>query len=238
MKRLIISIALIASLAGNLAAFADPAWTPLKPLQSVRDLGPVLTDIEAHLPAGHPYRDSDRITWTHEGTHGVNSRIRQELGTGFYVLCDRAVLLKEPSGTLAAVAASVPKSLRGDVYTLYLVQGQQWWNGQPSYVFDEWVAYTNGTAARLELKIADRAETCRYAQEFIVYALCVAQTAKSNDPQMKEFIRWQIERVHTLIKASSLPVSNQLKDAPDAESLREFSREYLGQTWCKKNLGF
>jgi hypothetical protein len=49
---------------------------------------------------------------------------------------------------------------------------QQSWNEQPSYVFDEWCAYTNGLEARYRLGIRDRQETGRYAAEFIAYAVC------------------------------------------------------------------
>jgi hypothetical protein len=207
------------------------AVPPLRPV----DVGPVVSDIESHLPAGHPYYDSDRITWVHEGTHGINSRLRNLYGCpAFYVLKNRAVLLNEPDTTLAKVARRVPKSLRGSVYSLYLIQMQGYWNQQPSYVFDEWVAYTNGAEARRQLGITSRGETVDYALEFCIYAACVPWAANSDDPKLKAFYKWQVERVlrfnpHGLDK---------LKTAQDAESLRQFLRSYCGSTWTKKNLGF
>jgi hypothetical protein len=144
-------------------------WTPAPPIRDVGNLGPIVTDVESHLYAGHPYRDADRITWVHEGSHGVSSLLRNKWGCpAFYVLQNRAVLMPEPRTTLSAVAGRVPQSLRGEVYNLYLIQMQQWWNNQPSFVFDEWVAYTNGAEARRRLGIPDREETLRYASEFIV----------------------------------------------------------------------
>lgn len=39
-----------------------PGLIPCPPIRQV-DLPPVVGDIENHLPAGHPYRDADPITW-------------------------------------------------------------------------------------------------------------------------------------------------------------------------------
>ena len=98
-------------------------WIAYRPIREVSGYPPILTDVESHLPAGHPYDDPDRITTVHECTHGINSLLRAQYGCrAFYVLKDRAVLLDEPATTLAAVAAQVPPSLRGEVYELYLVR--------------------------------------------------------------------------------------------------------------------
>jgi len=216
------------------AAFAnEPLLTNYPPLRNVGNLGPVVTDIESHLPAGHPYRDNDRITWTHEGSHGIAGQLRNKCRqSGFYLLGNRAVLMHEPATTLSAVAAAVPLSLRGQVYRLYLVEGQRYWQNQPTYVFDEWVAYANGSEARQQLGIRDRAETVEYTLEFIPYSLCVAKASRSQDPQMKAFIRWHIERCLTFGNV------NRLRTASDAEALRQFTRTYLGAEWTKKTLGF
>jgi len=56
-------------------------WFPQK-VQPIRSpdprLEPTLGDIESHMPAGHPYRDSRHVTWAHETTHGLNARIRNQ----------------------------------------------------------------------------------------------------------------------------------------------------------------
>ena len=222
---------------------ATLVWTPCAPIRDVGDLGPVVTDIESHLPAGHPYRDADRITWTHEGTHGINSLLRNRYGCpAFYVLKNRAVLMQEPTTTLAmpwsAVAAKVPPSLRGEVYGLYLIQMQSYWNSQPTYVFDEWVAYTNGAEARQALGIRDRAETVRYMLEFCVYAACVPQAAGSDDPQMRAFYKWQVERAVALYRASGVKSNylDRLRTEPDAALLREYLRGYCGPQWAQRVL--
>lgn len=108
----------------------DELATPLEPVKQFNDpsLGTILSNIESQLPNGHPYKDNDRITWGHETTHGINSRIRNTLAgpkqNGIYILNNQAVLLPEPPITLRDVAGVVPRDLRGQVYDLYLVRQQ------------------------------------------------------------------------------------------------------------------
>jgi hypothetical protein len=136
---------------------------------------------------------------------------------------------------LSAAANLVPLSLRGEVYDLYLVNAQSDWNDQPSYVFDEWTAYTNGANARQQLGIQDRQETVRYALEFCVYATCVARAANSSDPQTRAFIMWQIERVMKLSSGSEY--LEHLRQEPDAAPLRGFVCDYFGVHWSREILG-
>lgn len=48
----------------------------INPIKKVNNLGKVLSDIESHLPNGHLYKDNDKVTWGHESTHGINSKLR------------------------------------------------------------------------------------------------------------------------------------------------------------------
>jgi disulfide oxidoreductase YuzD len=209
------------------------AWTPAPPIRHVTDLPPVLIDIESHLPAGHPYRDADRVTWTHEGTHGINSLLRQKHGQpAFYVLRNRAVLLREQPTTMAAIADAIPTPLRGDVYRLYLIEMQRYWNEQPTYILDEWVSYTNGAEARQALGIRDRTETVRYALEFSVYS---AYVVGRGDPQIKAFYKWQSERVMNLYQRSGVRSAylDVLRQSPEAGQLRDWLRRTYGRKWTK-----
>jgi hypothetical protein len=202
----------------------------------------VVSDIEGHLNPGHPYRSSDRVGWVHEGTHGVNSQLRNTYKKpGFYVLEDRAVLLDEPNITLTDVANAVPKSLRGRGYALYLVRMAGSWNRQPTYVFDEWTAYTNGTEARYRRGIQERSDTIESMMDFSVYAICVPMVARSIDPQMRAFLMWHFERALSLYYASGdRPAESltRLRTEADAESLRQFARHYFGSQWTQQVLGF
>ncbi len=219
-----------------------PTFTNYLPIRNVGNLNGIIADIESHLPVGHPYRDSDKITWVHEGTHGINSRLRNEFGRpGFYVLNNKAVLLKgEPRTTLTRVARLVPVSLRGDVYYLYLVEQRRWWDNQPSYIFDEWTAYINGTYARHWLHIQSRTETVNYMLEFVVYSTCVPWSAKSDDPQLRNFIMWQIKRSMKLYRAAGIKSTylDRLRKSADATELRVYMRDYFGLEFTRKVMGF
>ena len=228
----------------------EPTFINVKPLsQPNTSLGKVLSDIDSHLQAGHIYRDSDKVTWGHETTHGINSRIRNEAGgnvNGFYVLENRGVVIPEPNTTVSAVAKVVPQSLRGMSYNLYLVQQAGSWNSRPLYIFDEWTAYTNGSEVRLDLKIQSRAETVQQMLEFDSYAMCVAMVTNCQEPQFKNYLTWNLERSMRLYKDSqslgnsskSDDLLQKLRIASDADHLRVFARNYFGKDWCQKIFGF
>jgi len=228
MKTLILLTVLVTGCA-PLPGPKGPACITYAPLRNIGNIGPVVTDIESHLPASHPYRDRDLVTWVHEGSHGIAGQLRNLYHCpGFYVLRDRAVLLQEPNTTLSAVAARVPASLRGRGYNLYLIQQQHYFQDQPTYILDEWVAYTNGSEARARLSLQARGETVESMMEFIPYALCLPM-----DPQLKAFVRWQIERAVRLGR-----VPDALQTSPDAESLRQSTRKCFGTNWTLRVLGF
>ncbi len=208
--------------------------TPCQPSRPVSGLPPVLADIESHLWRGNPYREADHVGWVHEGTHGINGLLRDRYGRpGFYVLDNRAILIQEPATTISAVARLVPPSLCGEVYNLYLLRGQFYRNSRPSYLFDEWTAYTNGAVARRELGVTGRAETLRYAQEFCVYGFCVLWAARSRDPQTRAFVRWQVDRVLQIGPMTS-PSLLKLRSAADAANLRQYIRASFNADWAKR----
>ena len=154
----------------------------IDPTQPKGNLGPVLEDVESLLPPGHQFRDSDPITWTHEGTHGVNARIRREKGSpgivGIYIGGLRCCLLEVPPIKLSDVAKAVPRELRGDIYTLYLVQQQRWWENDPLYVLDEWSAYLQGADYRQAHEYrTKRGGTCQYMREMQLYSFAMWKAA-------------------------------------------------------------
>lgn len=210
-------------------------WVTFMPVREVSETG-VIGDARSHV-TDNTYDDPDPITTVHESTHGANSLLRNRFGKpAFYVLNNKAVLIDEPTTTLADVANIVPPSLRGDVYDLYLIRAQRDWNNQPSYVFDEATAYCNGTVARQQLGIQERSETVRYSTEFCVYSTCVVWASGSKDNQTREFLRWSIERA---LRFSWRPeYLDTLKNSSDAEGLRKFMRHYYGSTWTKKVFGW
>lgn len=135
----------------------------------------ILADIDSML-AVNTYRDSDPVTWAHESTHGIASRIRQLEGprrNGFYCLYGEYITLAEPDFTLAKLADSIPKAYRGVIYDLYLVQQQAYWNDTPSYVFDEGFAYLNGTLVGLELWLDAKRVEASYVRALEACAYCM-----------------------------------------------------------------
>ena len=232
MKKLALILTLIL-----LSTVAQAEWISFPETRKTRSYGPIITDIEQHLFAGHPYRSNDKVTWAHEGTHGANSVLRNKYGKpGFYVLKNAAYTLNEPRTTLSAVSPKIPRSLRGHIYSLYCVQSRRYWNNQPSYLFDEWIAYTNGTITRNKLQIKGRRETTAYMIEMAIYSTCVPYTTRSNDPEVKEFTRWMWERTMALVDNDSY--LTDLKTNNDAVNLRKFMQDYYGSDWTKTTLGF
>ena len=230
----------------------EPEWSNYEPKRdNVTGLGDVLNDIESHMPAGHIYRDSDKITWAHETSHGIHSHLRMKFRrdkriNGFYLLDNKACIIEEPNTTIQATARIVPKSLRGGVYNLYMIQQARSWGDTPLYIFDEWVAYANGSACRLDLEIKPRSETVLFMLEFNVYSICVAHASGSEDPQFKSFLMWHLERCMNLYKDSKNLGNSSRHDAylekirssNDAESWREKTRKYFGPQWTNRVLGF
>lgn len=229
--------------------------------------GSALTDIVRHLPSsyGHQYDfPDDRITWGHETTHGINSYLRNYLnGTGkkangFYLMKDRyALVVEPPTVRLADVGPYVPASLRGSRYQTYLVQQVSGWDDTPTYVFDEWVAYTNGSEVGVELAKGGSWTTWRDGVagtlEFTVYALALGLAVEKLDaaystsyPQFREFLAWSSERAMNLYRAGSvLPVFAWAtqdaylaawKTEADAVPLRNFARRAFGGVYCTKVL--
>jgi hypothetical protein len=182
-------------------------WNRVKEFHHPR-FGKVLNDIESHIEDGHSYRDNRLMTWAHETTHGINNNIRNDHDgfNGFYVLNDRAILIQEPKVLLSQVASKIPEDLRGPSYNLYLVQ-QRWdWNERPLYLFDEWTAYTNGSACGIELNLAGWEFELMQAHNFNIYCLYLMKEVKSlcpeyDDRQMKAYLQWNIERTFDLLNS-------------------------------------
>lgn len=227
--------------------------------------GNVLTDIENHLPKekGTQYRDRDKTTWAHETTHGIHSAINEiyfKSGHiyGLYVLNDKAAIITQPKTTITQVAAMIPASLRKSRYQLYLVSQRRYWDAEPLYLYDEWIAYTNGVTAGIEL---DQKGIAKYANkndflfsiiEFDVYALYVCMAAKKYDPsydakQLLEFTAWNLQRTMNLYAEGS-KIENlnwddgkyleEIRTGQSAAELRQFVITTYGPAWAKEVMGF
>lgn len=227
--------------------------------------GAVLTDIVRHLPRsyGDTYYDSDRITYGHETTHGINSHVRNylndtgERANGFYCLQDRAVVVVEPSIRKSRVAPYVPSGLRGSRFDLYIT-GSTSWDDTPLYVFDEWIAYTNGGEVGV-----DRVDRGLWAEgwrdgvagqlEFTVYALALGMAVEEHDPayfrsntQFRELLAWNARRAMEVFRRGRTMTEFQwdrqdayyetLRTDPEAEAIRQFVRRTYGDAFARELL--
>lgn len=199
----------------NKPPVVEPLWKKWPRVREVQNpgLGVILGDIESHMPAGHHYSDGNKMTWAHETTHGINANIRNSVQpgrdrfNGFYVLRDRAIVLKEPDVTIQQVANMVPSALRGPSYKLYLVDQAHSWGDRPLYLFDEWVSYTNGSECGKELNLFGWYFELLQAHNFNVYCMYVAKAVQNghgdyNDGEFRKFMMWNIERTFRIMRPS------------------------------------
>ena len=103
----------------------------------------VLTDLYCRLENPHYWADptdpSDLVTWAHEMAHGASNRLHASTSKhGIYLGNGKGIVLKHPKVTIEQVANSVPKSQRGPIYKLYMVEQRKDWNKSPAYLLDEW----------------------------------------------------------------------------------------------------
>lgn len=216
-----------------------PHWIDVPSIRDVPSQSACVRDVESRLPYNNPYYDSDPITWVHEGTHGINSLLRQKHGKPcFYLLGGKALTCDEPVGSLIHVAYNTPNCLRGEIYQLYLIHAQKWWNKQPTYLMDELSAYLNGATCWKELKLRTRHETVEYAYEMAAYCFVMLQTCSVRVGEASEAVKEMIHRL-TLIES---PVRDktmiQLRTNPDCEQLRKYLRQLYTPHWTAQYLGF
>lgn len=163
-------------------------WVIYSPIRDIKDNNPVLQDIRNHLPSTHQFASHDKVNYVHEGTHGINAQLRRKYHKpGFYCLNNKAYIFnRESPGTLNDVAVMIPQSLRGNAYHLYLISQQKDWNNQPSYLFDEFSAYINGSKSREK---TDRTDTIENMLQFIVYCYYVPDSKIFWKDRTKEALR-------------------------------------------------
>lgn len=230
---------------GELRTSSDARW------------GARLTDIVRHqTPAyGDTYYDADTVTYGHEATHGIHAYIRNTLddtgqgANGFYVMDGRACLVREPRMRKSDVGAYVPASLRWSRFDLY-VTGASDWDDRPLYVWDEWVAYTNGAEVGVDrqrsgLWTEGWRGTVDGVIELSVYAIAVGMAAEASEPGYFErepnfgpFLAWNLRRAMRLFREGRVMPDfawdeqdayfERFRSGAEAEAMRAFVRRVLG----------
>lgn len=237
-------------------------WPKQKSL-SGSDWGSMLTDIENHLPAsyGTTYRDSDKLTWGHETSHGIHAHIRNanwvsgKPRNALYVGGDKAALIDEPKIRKSQVAAFIPSSLRGSRYSLYVV-GQTEWDDTPLYLWDEWNAYVNGGAVGTDLVDSGLftggwRDGVNGQLEFTVYGIAVAMAVEKYDPayfasnvQFFEFLAFEARRAMTIYRKGAVMTPfkwaeqdayyAKMRTSPDAAEWRAFAVRVFGEDFVNE----
>jgi len=231
--------------------FGDPVWIDvpvLRPMEQCRG-STVLADIESRMPAGHQYAfPSMPMTWAHETTHGLNSNLRSGKPgvNAFYVLNGKAMVIREPKGRLSSVGQLIPPSLRGPSFRLYLLEQRRYWEADPTYILDEWVAYINGSCCGREISENGWHFELLQAINFTVYSVAMAESVSVSDPnydhtQLREFVRYNAGRVRWLIDRLDESGEDdthirqiraylaEWRTGTESASLRAFAVEYLGE---------
>lgn len=227
-------------------------WTPwFKIRNGESGNGDVYADVMSHTP--NPKTWSDRITTVHENTHFINADIRNKSGkfgiNAFYCLKDRACIIEEPPITIQKIAPTIPNSMRGPSYQLYLINHDPGWSKCPLYLCDEFSAYLNGATCGFEGDFNGCDFELLQSANFSIYCTYLAKKASEDCPgydhkQLKNFLKYQIERVKNLASSNSEKTKQAneylLKAAtvPECEPMRTFARSYYGDSWCKINFGF
>jgi len=165
-----------------------------------------LRDVLAHLPerdaAGARDRTSpeDFVTWAHEATHFMNSRLSTTKVRGFYTLYSEGwqVPLTKKT-TLAHVAVAIPERLRGRTYKTYLIDSRRDWDAFPLYLMDEWLAYQHGSMCRHEMGWTKRRETEEFMAELAIYSSHMVEVVARHEPEypieeLREFRDFMLER--------------------------------------------
>ena len=224
--------------------------------------GTVLTDIVQHECDSNSY--DDLVTLGHETTHGINSYIRNSMNhlgrkaNGFYILNGKAVVIAEPTMMKHDVAPFVPHSLQGSRYSMYIT-GMPDWDDTPLYVWDEWVAYTNGGAAGVDIEKAGLwsygwRDAVMGPIEFTVYGIALVMAVKEKDPELfadedfRSVFQQFIQRSMSAFREGQTMIDfkwdqqdayyESFKTSSDAEPMRTFIRDMFGMEWCYMVLGF
>jgi hypothetical protein len=181
---------------------AEPEFSFLAPLRPPDSrLAPTLADIESRLETNHDLRGEDMITWGHEGTHYIDSRLVRSPVRAFYCLKGRVARFRNPKISITRVAAGVPPKLRGAIFQSYLANPAKLkvLDDEPLYLLNEWLAYTHGSQIRKEIGWAARGETLQHMAEMGVYVSVLVDLTERLEPTydlgpLVAFVRWNVAR--------------------------------------------
>jgi hypothetical protein len=193
----------------------------------------------------------------------MNTQINRAYGqtwgqaNAFYALNDCGILMAEPNVRKSDAAAYLPDSMRGLRFAQYIT-GQESWDDVPTYIFDEWIAYTHGSAAALELLAnghwGDARQDALAGQvEFTAYGIALGMAVRDLDASyfatetaFVQFIAWNALRSLDQYRAGRddphFPSAEQetiyaaMRDGADGAAMRTFLTEVYGAAFTAKLL--
>jgi len=149
------------------------------------------------------------------------------------------VTLVGPKMRKSNIAEFVPDSLQFTRYPLYVV-GQTAWDDMPLYVLDEWSAYMVGAQVGIEdhnngVSPSGTTDVAEGTLEMAIYSVAMCMAIEKNDPKAltPEFmgvIDFMLHRAEKIFSegrkifphARQEKMLNNLKNSPDAESMRQY----------------
>lgn len=197
----------------------------------------------------------ERATNAHENIHMINNyhRNRTKL-QAFYITGEKKVFLtQEPKLFKNDVKKFIPRSLIGTRHKTYLEDAQDW-NGTPTYLMDEWVAYIGGAMVALEdyeNKInRDYSDRMCGALEFSIYTVALCMAIEEKDQQFwKDGVDFRNFVDKMLVKSCSVfhrgrhikdfastsqeRLLKNLHESDDARLMRIFINKWFNGTWLE-----
>jgi hypothetical protein len=138
----------------------------------------------------------------------------------FYFLDGDCWLVPVTKNTrLSRVAIAVPLHKRGPVYQTYMVDAGRDWEAIPLVLFDEALAYQNGSIARAEAGIKQRGETLRHAAELLLYCHYLVKAIEDQEDEdypkedVREFFQFLLTRAR-IIGGSEWKEDDVLREVP------------------------
>jgi hypothetical protein len=140
------------------------------------------------MPKNHNYRSNDLITYVHETTHGLCSRLRNEYSSNYdqkiniiYLKNNKCLVLEQPNFTISELVKHIPKEIRKDLFDLYLIEQQRYWNNEPLYILEECHCYLFGTIVGYQNGLLERAKySLKCALEMFSYVSVMRELYKGD----------------------------------------------------------
>lgn len=242
-------------LLGNLWA-AEPNFKTIEPVRPIKS-DSILDDIYAYsrytnllnnkVEAGNKIGQPMYETDVHEGTHGLNSFVRNGSPkyNGFYVLKGRYIQFWEPKITFDDISKHIPLTFKArskhDCYDRHFnaAYTKEWLN-HPLYIIDEWLAYTHGNMYYDEVgELKQRSVAPTHLIDLTVFSFALLK-ALPEDYQYKQeltdFIVWNTKRIQKLVPKSEVMIErlSLFAHSSDCKELFEMSETLLGRGWNAK----